>query len=317
MGRWTESTTVCHSECCQKMKLTTAELEELYHCAVSLHLHLYSFFSPEPRLERRDDLVALYYAATAYLDQVFKLQQASKLPYVPYYIMQLALAAGFALLKLLNSDFAGRLPSKGRTYVLQTVEALRRAKVWPNDLLDRFAEVLAQLWKESSRGRSLHSMSQSPSVSNSGIANMFNNQPQSQQTTQQRRESTGMLEDPLGLIVRSRMSMSVMFDCVWRWREAQVSGAAEQLDNTVVTNPTNPDSSSSSTPPPGIIVENPAHTMPNFNPHLNTLSMPLALPQGLASANSYEFFDSVSWMLEAQTDWNQYGSGGFGADFNA
>ncbi|KAJ4401108.1 hypothetical protein N0V91_008130 [Didymella pomorum] len=293
------------------------ELEELYHCAVSLHLHLYSFFSPEPRLERRDDLVALYYAATAYLDQVFKLQQASKLPYVPYYIMQMALAAGFALLKLLNSDFAGRLPSKGRTYVLQTVEALRRAKVWPNDLLDRFAEVLAQLWKESSRGRSLHSMSQSPSVSNSGIANMFNNQPQSQQTTQQRRESTGMLEDPLGLIVRSRMSMSVMFDCVWRWREAQVSGAADQLDNTVVTNPTNPDSSSSSTPPPGMIVENPAHTMPNFNPHLNTLSMPLALPQGLASANSYEFFDSVSWMLEAQTDWNQYGSGGFGTDFNA
>lgn len=160
-------------------------------------------------------------------------------------------------------------------------------------------------------------MSQSPSVSNVGVANMFNNHTQPQQTTQQRRESIGMLEDPLGLIVRSRMSMSVMFDCVWRWREAQVSGAADQLDNTVVTNPTNPDSSSSSTPPPGTIVENPAHTMPNFNPHLNTLSMPLALPQGLASANSYEFFDSVSWMLEVQTDWNQYGSGGFGTDFNA
>lgn len=300
----------------QVYSLTFAELEELYHCAVCLHLHLYSFFSPEPRLERRDDLVALYYAATTYLDRVFKLQQANKLLYVPYYVMQMALAGGFALLKLLNSDFAGRLPSKGRQYVLQTVEALRRAKVWPNDLLDRFAEVLAQLWKESSRGRSLHSMSQSPSVSNSGIANMFNNHPQpSQQATQQRRESTGMLEDPLGLIVRSRMSMSVMFDCVWRWREAQVHGAADQLDNTVVTNPTNPDSSSSSTPPPGII-ENPAHTMPNFNPHLNTLSMPLALPQGLASANSYEFFDSVSWMLEAQSDWNQYGSAGFGAEFN-
>ena len=42
----------------------------------------------------------------------------------------------------------------------------------------------------------------------------------------------------------------------------------------------------------------------------------LALPQGLASANSYEFFDSVSWMLEAQSDWNQYGSAGFGAEFN-
>ena len=110
--------------------------------------------------------------------------------------------------------------------------------------------------------------------------------------------------------------MSVVFDCAWRWREAQVSGAAEQLDNIVMTNPTNPDSSSSSTPPPGVVVENPAHGLPNFNPHLNTLSMPLQLPNGLASANSYEFFDSVSWMLEAQTDWNSYGTSGFGNDFS-
>jgi transcriptional regulatory protein LEU3 len=228
--------------CSKQHGLICEELESLYHSAVCLHLHLYSFFSPEPRLERRDDLIALYYAATSYLDNVFKLQQQNRLLYVPYYIMQMALAAGFALLKLLNSDLAGRLPSdRGRHFVLQTVDALRKSKVWPNDLLDRFAEVLAQLWKESSRGRSLHSMSQSPSVSNAGISNMFNtnnthNTPQ--QPAHQRRESTSMLEDPLGLIVRSRMSMSVVFDCVWRWREAQVSGAAEQLDNTVMTNPT-------------------------------------------------------------------------------
>lgn len=298
------------------------DLEELYHYAVSLHLHLYSFFSPEVRLERRDDLVALYFAATAYLERVFKLQQEGRLPHVPYYIMQMALAAGFALLKLLNSDFATKLPAeRGRHFVLRTVDALRKAKIWSNDLLDRFAEVLAQLWKESSRGRSLHSLSQSPSVSNSGMATMFSHQNQQQQSQQQqtpgqRRPSTGMMDDPLGLIIRSRMSMSVVFDCAWRWREAQVSGTAEQLDSIVMTNPTNPDSSTSSTPPPGVVVENPAHGLPNFNPHLNTLSMPLQLPNGLASANSYEFFDSVSWMLEAQTDWNSYGAGGFGNDFS-
>lgn len=111
--------------------------------------------------------------------------------------------------------------------------------------------------------------------------------------------------------------MSVVFDCVWRWREAQVSGAADQLDSTVMTNPTNPDSSTSSTPPPGVVVENPTHGLPNFNPHLNTLSMPLQLPQGLASANSFEFFDSVSWMLDTQNDWNNYPTGGFGNDFGA
>lgn len=127
-----------------------------------------------------------------------------------------------------------------------------------------------------------------------------------------------MLEDPLGLIIRSRMSMSVVFDCVWRWRESQVSGAAEQLDATVRDNPTNPDSSSSSTPPPGI-VENPAHSLPTFNPHLNTLSMPLQLPNEMASANSYEVFDSVSWMLEMQGDWSNqhYGGGPFAHDFGS
>lgn len=168
----------------------------MHHCAVSLHLHLYSFFNREARLERRDDLVQLYYAVTNFLDHVFTLQREGRLVYAPYHIMQLALAGGFALVKLLNSDFAARLPTEGRQYVLQTVEALRKSKVESNDLLDRFAEVLAQLWKESSRGRSLHSMSQSPALSNPGIANMFNSNVQApqqqQQQASQRRESSGM-----------------------------------------------------------------------------------------------------------------------------
>lgn len=175
-------------------RLTRTELEELHHCAVSLHLHLYSFFNREARLERRDDLVQLYWSATTYLDRVFKLQRDGQLIHTPYHIMQLALAAGFALLKLLNSDFSARLPSEGRQYVLQTVEALRKSKVETNDLLDRFAEVLAQLWKESSRGRSLHSMSQSPVVSNPGVANMFNNNVQApQQQPSHRRDSSGKI----------------------------------------------------------------------------------------------------------------------------
>jgi transcriptional regulatory protein LEU3 len=298
-----------------------ADLEELYHHAVSLHLHLYSFFNPEKRLEReRDDLVVLYFAACAYLERVFKLQLENKLHYVPYYVMQMALAAGFTLLKLLNSDLASKLPAeKGRQFVLQTVDALRKAKVWSNDLLDRFAEVLAQLWKESSRGRSsLHSMSQSPSLSNSGMSSMFHQQQQQlraqQQDRDQRRDSLGNETDPLGLTIKTRMSMSVVFDCAWKWREQQVNGAAEQLENTILTNPTNPDSSTNSTPPPGAAVENPAHTLPAFNPHINTLSMPLQLTNGMASANSFEMFDSVSWLLDTQPDWT-YGSGNFGNDF--
>ncbi|PVI05310.1 hypothetical protein DM02DRAFT_113851 [Periconia macrospinosa] len=298
-------------------------LEELHHHAITLHLYLYSFFSQESRMERQNNLVALYYAAKTFLDHVFTLQRENRLIYAPYHIMQMALAAGFALLKLLNSDLAGRLPSDGRQFVLQTVEALRKSKVETNDLYDRFAEVLAQLWKESSRGRSLHSMSQSPVVSNTGLSSMFNTQsqtiPKQEQPSGHRRDSSGVFEDPLGLIVRSRMSLSVVHDCVWRWRESQLSNPGEHLDQIIRDGPTNLDDSSNSTPPADVVVENPAHSLPNFNPHLNTLSMPLALPNGLASANSYEFFDSVSWMLEAQNDWNghQYGSGPFSHDFTS
>jgi hypothetical protein len=150
------------------------------------------------------------------------------------------------------------------------------------------------------------------------IGSMFNHhqqqQHQQQQPQSQRRNSGSMLDDPLGLIIRSRLSMSVVFDCAWRWREAQVSGAAEQLENTVITNPTNPDSSSNSTPPPGAVNENVPHTLSNFNPHINTLSMPLQLNNGLASANSFEMFDSVSWLLDTQQDWT-YSSGNFGNEF--
>ena len=148
-------------------------------------------------MERQNNLVALYYSAKDFLDRVFALQRDNKLIYAPYHIMQMTLAAGFALLKLLNSDLASRLPSDGRQYVLQTVEAIRKSKVETNDLYDRFAEVLAQLWKESSRGRSLHSMSQSPVVSNPGLSSMFNTQPlPKQEQSAHRRDSSGTFPSP-------------------------------------------------------------------------------------------------------------------------
>jgi transcriptional regulatory protein LEU3 len=279
------------------------------------------------RLGQRNDLLDVYFAAVKFLDNAFLLLKQERLKYAPYYIMQMVLAAGCALLKLLNSDFATNLPfDQGRQYVVRCIDAMRKCKTMQNDLHDRFAEVLAQLWHEGSSGRSLHSTSQSPVVSNPTMGNMYNAQqrPQSQVQQQQqqasRRGSAGALEEPLRLRLRSRMSMSVVFDCIQRWRESKANGAAEVLDSTVVNNPTNPDSSSNSPPPQGVMVENPAHSMPQFNPHLNTLSMPLQLPNGLANANNFEIFDPMSWYLDShQPDWpgQGYGSATFGHDFGA
>ncbi|KAF2197080.1 hypothetical protein GQ43DRAFT_223739 [Delitschia confertaspora ATCC 74209] len=302
------------------------ELEGLNHAAVYLHLRLYAFFNTDMRLGHRNDLLDVYFAAIAFLDRAFQLQKQERLKYVPYYIMQMVLAAGCALLKLLNSDFANNLPfDQGRQYVVRTIDAMRKSKVMQNDLHDRFAEVLAQLWHEGSGGRSLQSTSQSPVVSNPSMTSMYNAQRSLAQAGQAqpptRRGSSGALEEPLRLRLRSRMSMSVVFDCIQRWRESKANGAAEVLDSTVVNNPTNPDSSGNSPPPTTAgMLENPTHTLPQFNPHLNTLSMPLQLPNGLANANNFEIFDPMSWYLDShQPDWPQqpFGSGGFGHDFGA
>jgi transcriptional regulatory protein LEU3 len=295
-------------------------MEALNYRAVLLHLRLYAFFDTTSPTSGRSDLLDLYFAATAFLDRAFAIEETGRLHYVPNYIMQMILAAGFTLLKLLNSDFAPRLPAaeEGRRYFLRTVNAVRSTSVMPNDLPVRLAEVLAQLWKASGGGGSVkfHSTSQSPGIGSSTLPNMFATQPQPQPQPQPpRRSSDGILQDPLRLMVRSRMSMSVVFDSVWRWRETQVNGAAEHLDTTVVNNPTNPDSSSNSTPPPGTVMESVAGMTNALYQNLGSLSLPLPMANGLASANSYEFFDPVSWMLDVQPDWNAYGT--FGNEFGA
>ncbi|KAF2815803.1 uncharacterized protein BDZ99DRAFT_505483 [Mytilinidion resinicola] len=286
------------------------DMEALNYQAVLLHLRLYAFFDTISPTGGRDDLLDLYFAATSFLNRAFPMVEAGVLRYAPNYIMQMILAAGFALLKLLNSDFAAKLPAEdGRHYLTRTITSIRAISVSKNDLPLRLAEVLAQLWKASGGGSlKFSSTSQSPGIANAPLPNIFAHQPPP------RRGSPGM-DDPLRLRVRSRMSMSVVFDSVWRWRETQVNGAGENLDTTVVNNPTNPDSSTNSTPPAGMPME--GNLMTNqLNQNLSALSMPLAMPNGLASANSYEFFDPVSWMLDVQPDWNVYG-GSYGADFGA
>ena len=106
------------------------------------------------------------------------------------YILQMIIAAGFTLLKLLNSFFAdgGKL-AHGRDLFLKTIKAIRTISVATNDLPSRLAEVLAQLWKSGGSGlRAGHGQAKS-------------------------------MENSLQLKVRCRMSMSLVYDSVWRWRE--------------------------------------------------------------------------------------------------
>ena len=86
----------------------------------------------------------------------------------------------------------------------RTIWAIRSISVTTNDLPSRLAEVLAQLWKGSAAGQSPRNQGFECNVEDSSLQ----------------------------LKVKCRMSMSLVYDSVWRWREefqAQGRGNLECL----------------------------------------------------------------------------------------
>lgn len=166
--------------------------------ASNLHLHLSAFFDNPTAKGYRGRLLALHTATTTFLEAALNLEThvGPVLSYTPYYIYQMMLAAGVTLLKLCKSFFAAHIDiDYSRNLFNRTIWAIRAISVSNNDLPERLAEVLAQMWR----------LGGTP--------------------TQQHTGSNAEIDDTLQLKVRCRMSMSLVFDSVWRWREdAQTKG---------------------------------------------------------------------------------------------
>ena len=136
------------------------------------------------------DLSRLWLATISFLECAFNLEANGLLAYSTNYILQMIIAAGFALLKLLNSFFASQIDFEtGRALFNRTIYAIRAVSVSTNDLPSRLAEVLAQLWKGSAAG------------------------------SRKINDGNAITDNSLQLKVKCRMSMSLVFDSVWRWRE--------------------------------------------------------------------------------------------------
>ena len=125
--------------------------------------------------------------------------------YIPRFIEQMMLAAATTLLKLLNSFYASHVdvPS-GRTLFSRTVSSLRQLSVRSNDLPQRLAEVMAQLWQ----------------TSGASEQRLFPDNNTSKQP-----------DESLQLRVRCRSSLSVLYDAIWRWRQQAGPGGRESLEN--------------------------------------------------------------------------------------
>ncbi|KAJ5212253.1 uncharacterized protein N7498_003899, partial [Penicillium cinerascens] len=263
-------------------------ITDLYLRAANLHLHLSAFFDDPLAKDYRGRLLSLYVATTSFLEVTMNLETevGPVLSYTPYYVYQMMVAAGCTLLKLSKSFFSNHIDMDyTKTLFNRTIWAIRGVSVSSNDLPERLAEVLAQMWR-------LGVTSQRPAMSNSDV------------------------DDSLRLKVRCRMSMSLLFDSVWRWREdARTKGRNIEA---YLKNPTNPDSAADSSaassvgPPrassstPGITGGDPSLAPAPMLPQANLgVGAPTngagGLPSGFMEPN-YEVFDPLNWLLDGLVD---------------
>jgi hypothetical protein len=193
--------------------------------AAGLHLRLSAFFDSSATAGYMDDLMGLWRAALSFLDLVFELESppadgmsGNILRFATNYILQMIIAACFTLLKLLSSFFAKEIDfDRGRDLFHRTIRVIRSLSVINNDLPWRLAEVIVQMWN----GARVEARSNAHQVGGNGNGNGIH-------------DTRTTVDDSLQLKVRCRMSMSLVFDSVWRWREefqAQGRGNLEgQLD---------------------------------------------------------------------------------------
>ncbi|KAH0844949.1 C6 transcription factor [Fonsecaea pedrosoi] len=175
---------------------------------VKLHLHAFCLLDDPSASGYLERIVTLYSAATAMIEHVRDLDSQSRdfLQFCPVFYYEVLLCAALVLLKVIKNDYFAAIidVDSGKKLITFSVSALRKMSVANNDLPGRLSDVLAYLWTHPN-----------PSIlGGSGV-------------------------DRLQLEVRSRMSMSVVYDSLWRWREqfrTEVEGAESQdLNNGNVT----------------------------------------------------------------------------------
>jgi hypothetical protein len=175
----------------ETLTLNLSSVNTLYLRAAALHLHLSVFFDPPTSKTYRQDLLALWLATTRFLEGALSLENVGgySIQYATNYMLQMIIAGGFTLLKLLNSSFANLIDREyGKNLFTKTIRTIRTISISNNDLPSRLAEVLAQLWRAGGAGK------ENPDGGNE-------------------------MDDSLQIKVRCRMSMSLVYDSVWRWRE--------------------------------------------------------------------------------------------------
>ncbi|KHJ34742.1 putative zn2 cys6 dna-binding protein [Erysiphe necator] len=183
-------------------------LTNLYLAAAGLHLCLSVFFDSSTTKSYMDDLMELWRACIFFLQLVFELdtpdpenQNRSMLFCATNYLLQMIVAACFTLLKFLDSFFAPEIDYEFGTNTLhRTIQVIRAISVFDNDLPCRLANLMMQMWG----GAHIKERNIIQRLEIGGRASEI---------------MRPIIDDSLQLNFRCRMSMSLVFDSIWRWRK--------------------------------------------------------------------------------------------------
>ncbi|KAL9618907.1 MAG: hypothetical protein Q9160_006432 [Pyrenula sp. 1 TL-2023] len=300
-----------------KLQSDSSQVTKLYLRATALHLRLSALFSPPSLPTYRTDLIKLLHATKDFLDACFQLESSMivestdglsngniSLLHVPNYIFQMVLASGFVLHKLKNTNLDHQDAIKVENELFsRTIWAIRNIGVSSNDLPHRLAEVLAQLWKSS---RTASGMFRAENGEIFGV--------DGQNRAVEKHHGT---DTNLQLKVRCRMSMSLVYDSVWRWREdvhakgqridatlkdatdpsSLTESAASSTTGTQFGNQLNIDNSILTSDPNGALLQGGVPGMPGMAPGFSNDDM-----NATYNDPRYEVFDPLTWMLDGLVD---------------
>lgn len=154
----------------------------IYLRCTRLHFYLYVLFDMPAFPTGIENLQALFRACRDIVDSISL--HPGTADHCPNFIFWMILSAGFTILRLVSSPFVDYLDVVSSKQLLtKAIRMIRGMSVANNDLPGRLAEVLVQL--------QARTHSSSPSAD----------------------------WQLLQLKVRSRMSLSIVFDSLWEWRK--------------------------------------------------------------------------------------------------
>ncbi|CAG7925237.1 unnamed protein product, partial [Penicillium olsonii] len=236
---------------------TPSAINMIHLRAAELHFRYFMFLGSNART---DDLMKLYTATTSFLGRVLDLETSpgELIGHSTNYILQMIVSAAFALMKLLRSSFSRFINfDHGKLLFNGAISAIRRISVMDHDRPIRLADILAQMW------------------------NATNTEPAE--------------EDALQLKVRCRMSMSHVYDTVWRWRQRfrPVKSLEEMQAAAIAANQDIIGPSGHMNRPQDSSLED------------TSLLMPAQFDEGgafFSEAGFSEVFDSLNWVFDGIPD---------------